>query len=76
MEPNTPSSGEKKLGRSEAQMGNQNARKTPKEGIRSKDNLEGFEEGKEFIVRTVREWAEKQEIYIYQPDLEEFLKTI
>lgn len=60
---------------SEAMMGNQNARK-PHKNIRSKDNLEGFQEGKEFISRIVKEWVEEQEVYIYKPLLEKFLSKI
>jgi hypothetical protein len=61
------------MNRSEAQMGNQNARKRT---IRSQENKAGFEEGKKFMVRTVREWIKDQEVYIYRSDIEEYLTTI
>ena len=64
------------MNRSESKMGNQNARKYPRELLRSRENMDGFEEGKKFIVRVVSEWAKEQEIYVYRPLLEKFLKKI
>lgn len=56
-------------------MGNQNARKSSGGNVRSKDNLEGFEEGKAFFVNDLLEWLEDRgEPYVYVPDLEERIK--
>lgn len=71
-----PACGQRKPTASEVKMGNQNARKNPLRHVRSKDNMEGVKEGKQIFRDAFIDWLETQEVYVYKPEIEKFLKRL